>query len=550
MTGTLVAGPQTATWKELASHAARLQGVPTREIVAADAKRFERFSAEGAGLLLDYTRQRVDEQVMEQLSALADAVALKDRIAAMWHGDAINATEGRAVLHVALRQPRGAAVGGAEIEKVVLEERARMLSFAEGVRNGTIQGSSGKPFALVVNIGIGGSDLGPAMAVEALKEYTGGGPACAFISNVDGCRLADVLASADPHTTLFIVASKTFTTLETLTNARTARAWLAGKLGEQAVRDHFAAVSVNHEAMNAFGVHPDYRFQMWDWVGGRYSMWSSIGVSLAIAIGREHFEAFLRGGHEMDEHFRSAPWRQNLPALMGLLGVWNINFLKLPTLAILPYDDRMRRFPAYLQQLEMESNGKSVMANGAPALSETAAVIWGEPGNNAQHSFFQLLHQGTPRAALDFLLPARSSCRNQAQHDLAIANCLAQAEAFMAGNPPQAVREELSKQKLTPERLEFLVPHKVHQGDRPSTLVAFRELDPGTLGRLVALYEHKVFVQSVVWGINAFDQWGVELGKKLAEQLAPAVRDPRAAQVGSAGVMRLLQKIDEWRRSG
>src|SRR6185503_18713990 len=310
---------------------------------------------------------------------------------------------------------------------------------------------------------------GPAMAVLALKRYTGGGPRCEFVSNVDGCRLADILETADPATTLFIVASKTFTTLETLTNANSARAWLKGKLGEQAVREHFAAVSVNHKAMDAFGVHPDYRFQMWDWVGGRYSMWSSIGVTLAIAIGRANFMEFLRGGHEMDEHFRSAPWRHNLPALMGLLGVWNINFRHLPTLAILPYDDRLRRFPAYLQQLEMESNGKSVRLDGSPVSSETAAVIWGEPGNNAQHSFFQLLHQGTPRAALDFLLPAKSSCGNQPQQDLAIANCLAQAEAFMAGNPPSAVRAELERQNLPRDHVQYLVPQKVHPGDRPST---------------------------------------------------------------------------------
>ena len=548
MADTTVPGPRTPVWKELETQAARLSSVATRELVEGDTRRFEHFSAEGAGLLLDYSRQRVDEPVMSKLAALADAVGLKDRIQAMWRGDPINATEGRAVLHVALRQPPGAGVGGAEIEKLVLEERARMLSFAEAVRGGGIVGSSKKKFTLIVNIGIGGSDLGPAMAVQALKNFTGGGPACAFISNVDGCRLADVLESANPETTLFIIASKTFTTLETLTNANTARAWLKGKLGEAAIRGHFAAVSVNHKAMDAFGVHPEYRFQMWDWVGGRYSMWSSIGVSLAIAIGREHFLAFLRGGHEMDEHFHCAPWRHNLPALMGLLGVWNINFRNLPTLAVLPYDDRLARFPAYLQQLEMESNGKHVTQAGAPVAWETAAVIWGEPGNNAQHSFFQLLHQGTPRAALDFVLPAKSSAGNQDQQNLAIANCLGQAEAFMAGNPPQAVRAELDKQKWPAERVESVIPHKVHLGDRPSTIILFAKLDPPTLGRLIALYEHKVFTQSVVWGVNAFDQWGVELGKKLAEQLAPAVKDPAAA-ASSGSLSRVLGIIDRLRNA-
>jgi glucose-6-phosphate isomerase len=542
-------GPLTPVWKDLDISAARLSTVPTRELVAGDARRFERFTAEGAGLLLDYTRQRVDEPVMTQLCALADAVSLKDRIQAMWRGDHINATEDRSVLHVALRQPQGAGIGGAEIEKLVLAERERMLKFAEGVVTGEIVGSTRKCFTLVVNIGIGGSDLGPAMAVKALHEYTVGGPECVFVSNVDGCRLADVLEGASPERTLFIIASKTFTTLETLTNARTAREWLKKTLGEQSVPHHFAAVSVNHKAMDEFGVNPNYRFAMWDWVGGRYSMWSSIGVSLAIAIGRTNFLEFLRGGHEMDEHFRSAPWRQNLPALLGLLGVWNINFRSLPTLAVLPYDDRLRRFPAYLQQLEMESNGKSVMLDGSPVHWGTAAVIWGEPGNNAQHSFFQLLHQGTLRAALDFLLPAKSSCGNQPQQDLAIANCLAQAEAFMAGNPAANVRAELERQKKSPEAVQYLVPHKVHAGDRPVTIVAFPQLDPATLGRLVALYEHKVFTQSVIWGINAFDQWGVELGKKLAEQLAPAVRDPAGTPASSDGVTRLLRQIDTWRAS-
>ena len=549
MPSSAVVGPATPAWKELEKHAARLATVETSSLVAGDAKRFDNCSAQAAGLLLDYTRHRVDEPVMMQLAALADQVALRDRIQAMWRGDPINATEGRAVLHVALRQPAGAGIGGSDIEKLVLTERERMLGFADRVRSGAIVSSAKQRFTLVINIGIGGSDLGPAMAVEALRRFASGGPACAFVSNVDGVRLADVLATADPRTTLFIVASKTFTTLETLTNARTARAWLATKLGESSVREHFAAVSVNHKAMDEFGVHPDYRFQMWDWVGGRYSMWSSIGVSLAIAIGRENFLAFLRGGYEMDEHFRCTPWRQNLPALMALLGVWNINFRHLPTLAILPYDDRLRRFSAYLQQLEMESNGKHVTMDGATVGWDTAPVIWGEPGNNAQHSFFQLLHQGTPRAALDFLLPAKSSVDNQSAQDWAIANCLAQAEAFMAGQPAAAVRADLERQKLPPERVQYLVPHKVHTGDRPSSIVSFAQVEPGTLGKLVSLYEHKVFVQSVVWGINAFDQWGVELGKKLAEQLAPAVRNPSSAATTSPTVLKLLQTLDRWRAS-
>jgi glucose-6-phosphate isomerase len=547
MTLTIHPGPHTSVWQELVAHATRLGAVPVRELFERDPKRYERFSREQAGLLLDLSRQRIDEIALAKLCQLADASGLRGRIDAMWRGEHINATEDRAVLHVALRQPPGAAVGGADIERQVLDERARMLGFAEGVRGGSIRGSTAEPFRLVVNIGIGGSDLGPAMGVQALHAFTAGAPRCEFVSNIDGCHLAQVLEAADARSTLFIVCSKTFTTLETLTNARTARAWLVGKLGERAVPQHFAAVSVNTRAMDEFGVHPEYRFNMWDWVGGRYSVWSSIGVSLAIAIGERNFLDFLAGGHEMDEHFRSAPWEQNLPALMGLTGVWNINFMNLPTLAVLPYDDSLRRFPAYLQQLEMESNGKSVMLDGRPVECQTAAVIWGEPGNNGQHSFFQLLHQGTMRAALDFLLPARSSCGNQPQQDLAIASCLAQAEALTNGQSAETVRTDLQRQGLAAAQLEALTPHKVDPGSRPSTIVLFRKLDPATLGRLVALYEHSVLTQSVAWGINAFDQWGVELGKKLTEQLAPAVKDPSGGHAAPTGVMKLLASVEKWR---
>ena len=547
MTQPTTPGPRTSVWADLTSHATRMSSVPTRELFVRDPGRYERFSREEVGLLVDLSRQRFDEIVLNKLLELVDAVGLRSRIEAMWRGDEINTTEKRAVLHVALRQPPGARIGGPEIEKTVMAERERMLGFAEDVRSGRISGSSGKPFELVVNIGIGGSDLGPAMGALALAEFTQDSPRCEFVSNVDGCHLIDVLRLADPETTLFIVASKTFTTLETQTNARTARAWLKEKLGEKSVPAHFAAVSVNNRAMDEFGVHKDYRFDMWDWVGGRYSVWSSIGVSLAVAIGRENFLALLAGGHAMDEHFRTAPWTNNLPVLHALAGIWNVNFLKLPTLAVLPYDDRLKRFPAYLQQLEMESNGKSVMFNGKPAESETAAVVWGEPGDNAQHSFFQLLHQGTQRAALDFLMPANSSCGDQPHQNLAIANCVAQAEAFMNGQSAEAVRADLERQNVPPERLEPLIPQKVHHGSRPSTIILFKRTDPATLGKLIALYEHKVFTQGVIWGINSFDQWGVELGKKLAEQLIPAVRDPSSGNQVPLGVMKLLGKVAQWR---
>jgi len=548
MTLTLRPGPRTPLWAELAGHAVRLAAVPVHELFERDAGRFERFSREHAGLLMDFSRQRLDEIALAKLGQLADATGLRERIDAMWRGEHINTTEDRAVLHVALRQPPGAALGGADIARTVMAERGRVLSFAERVRAGDIRGSTGQKFSLVVNIGIGGSDLGPAMGVQALHAYTSGAPRCEFVSNIDGVHLAEVLESADAATTLFIVSSKTFTTLETQTNARTARSWLAAQLGEAAVPQHFAAVSVNTHAMDEFGVHREYRFQMWDWVGGRYSVWSSIGVSLAIAIGERNFLDFLAGGHEIDEHFRSTPWAENLPALMGLMGVWNINFMNLPTHAVLPYDDSLRRFPAYLQQLEMESNGKSVMLDGEPVACQTAAVIWGEAGDNGQHSFFQLLHQGTPRAALDFLLPARSSCGNQPQENLAIASCLAQAEALSTGQSAETVRAELERQNLSPAQVEALVPHKVNPGSRPSTIVLFKQLDPATLGRLIALYEHSVLTQSVVWGINAFDQWGVELGKKLTTQLAPAVEDPAGGHAAPAAVMKLLATVEKWRQ--
>ncbi len=494
-------------WSLLRGLADTLASVPTRDLVAGDAGRFEGFSLPCCNLMLDFSRQHLDREGLTRLHALADAVGLRDAIDAMFRGDMINPSESRPALHVALRQPVGSQIGGVTVAAQVLEERTRMLEFAEAVREGRIRGNGGAPIRVVVNIGIGGSDLGPAMAVQALRNFRGEGPRVEFVSNVDGCALTDLLEQIDPATTLFIVASKTFATQETMANADAARAWIVASLGAGAVRGHFAAVSVNARAMDAFGVHPEYRFQMWDWVGGRYSIWSSIGVSLAIAIGRRSFLAFLAGGHAMDSAFRSAPWSQNLPVMLGLIGVWNINFQALPTLVVLPYDSRLARFPAFLQQLDMESNGKSVTIDGASVDCETAPVVWGEPGNNAQHSFFQMLHQGTPRTALDMLLPARSSCGNEGLQEMAIANCLAQAEVFMRGQDGDGVPVQ-----------------KVHSGSRPVSLLMFERLDPTTFGMLVAAYEHKVYVQSVVWRINAFDQWGVELGKKVADGVLGRMR--------------------------
>ncbi|MFT3904939.1 MAG: glucose-6-phosphate isomerase [Steroidobacteraceae bacterium] len=543
------AGVDTPAWTELTTLAARMQRTPTAALFAADPQRFTHCSVQAGALLLDYSRQRVDAAVLAALLQLPELLGLRERIAAMFEGAIVNSTEQRAVLHTALRRRETSPlrVGGADVMPEVLAERARMLQFATGVREGTIRGSSGASFDLVVNIGIGGSDLGPAMAARALSHHAQGAPRLAFVSNVDGCHLCDVLAGADPVRTLFIVCSKTFTTLETLSNARKARAWLVQQLGESAVPDHFAAVSVNEQAMNEFGVHPQYRFAMWDWVGGRYSVWSAIGVSLAIALGAEGFEQFLAGAAAIDAHFREAPWAGNLPVLMALLGIWNINFLQLPSLAILPYDDRLQRLPAYLQQLEMESNGKSVRVDGSVVGVATCPVIWGEPGNNAQHSFFQLLHQGSHRAALDLLMTVNSSCADQSMQDLAIANCLAQAEAFAFGQTAEQVRADLARQTLDAEQRELLVRHKVHEGSRPVSLLMVQRLDPGTLGQLLALYEHKVFVQGVVWGVNSFDQWGVELGKKLCERIVPLVRAGAAGPDDTSSLRGALDVVRRWR---
>jgi glucose-6-phosphate isomerase len=484
--------PETAQWAALQRLAEAGQGSNVAAAFAKDPQRFERYSfraGEAAGgLLLDLSHERIDEAVFTALIDLLEVTRVRDGLAAMSAGEHINRTEGRAALHVALRQPCGAGIGGPTIEAQVLAERERMLAFAEWVRG------SGQ-YDDVVNIGIGGSDLGPAMAAQALRDYAAAAPRVHFVSNVDGCALHDVLLRANPARTLFIICSKTFTTQETLANAETARRWVAEHLGEAQVREHFAAVSVNAAAMDAFGVHPGRRFAMWDWVGGRYSVWSSVGLGLAISIGAQHFNEFLEGAHALDEHTRTAPLNKNLPALLAAVGVWNINFQQLPTLAVLPYTDRLARLPAYLQQLDMESNGKSVSIGGLPISWGTAPVLWGEPGNNAQHSFFQMLHQGTLRAALEFIVVRESPVGAQHQQQLATANALAQIESFTVGQGGDD-------------------PHRRHSGNRPLAVIALNSLTPRSLGALLALYEHKVYVQSLIWGINAFDQFGVELGKK------------------------------------
>lgn len=540
---------QTPEWRALQEHATKLQETHLRDLFASDPDRFANFSHVELNLLLDYSRQRVTRETLSLLTALANARGLRARIDAMFSGEKINTTEKRAVLHTALRNrsDRPVLVDGRDVMPDVKANLEKMRNFVEGVHSGRIQGHTGKTFTDVVNIGIGGSDLGIVMATEALAKYRNRNIRLHCVSNIDGVQLGDTLEKVDPARTLFVVCSKTFTTLETLTNAKIARQWIVDRLGEGAPARHFAAVSTNAKAMDAFLIPPQNRFTMWDWVGGRYSVWSAVGLSVALALGMDQFELILEGGYEMDEHFRTAPFEKNLPVLMGLLGIWNRNFLGMDSLVVLPYDQRLHRFPAYLQQLEMESNGKRVTLEGEPISYDTCGVIWGEPGSNAQHSFFQLLHQGTARVALDLIAPVNASSPYQEQQNLALANCFAQAQAFAFGQTEEQIEQDLISKGFGEAEIAGLIPHKLHPGNRPSSLILFPRLGPKTMGRLIALYEHKVLVQSVIWGINAFDQWGVELGKKLADSFAPLVQDPRA-HLADARLAGLLRHVADWRQ--
>jgi glucose-6-phosphate isomerase len=536
---------QGSAWKALAARAAALPpDWPSRLLDAPG--RFAACSREAAGLLLDFSRHPVDDTTLDLLLDLATERHLPEWIEALFEGAPVNTTEGRPALHMALRSPLdgfGSFGLSCEVQEEVLAERARMLVFAEAVRRGERHGATGKPFRTIVNIGIGGSDLGLVMATEALAPRLQPGLDFRFVSNIDGGQLADVMATADPATTLFIICSKSFSTLETALNADTARRWIIDQLGEPGIARHFVAVSTNAAAMDRFGLAPDARFRIWDWVGGRYSMWSAIGLALAIGLGGHSFREFLAGGEQLDRHFRTAPLRDNLPVLMGLLAVWNQDFLGAETHAVLPYDGRLHRFPAYLQQLEMESNGKGVTHSGDRVAGPTGAILWGEPGSNAQHSFFQLLHQGTRRFTADFIAPVNGSSPLAGQHLEGLANMLAQAEALVRGHGPDEVRAELAARGLAPDQHEWLVPHKVHPGGHASSILLCRELDPAALGALVALYEHKVFVQAAIWGINPFDQWGVELGKRLAVPMYAALKGEGDARLPGAG-----EVIRAWRR--
>jgi glucose-6-phosphate isomerase len=515
-------------WKALEAHHDEVRGLHLRKLFADDPKRGERMTAEAAGIYLDYSKNRVTDETLRLLSLLAEQSGLRARIDAMFRGDKINTTEKRAVLHVALRAPRGASiiVDGQNVVPEVHAVLDKMAHFSNRVRSGAWKGHTGKRIRNVINIGIGGSDLGPVMAYEALRHYSERGMTFRFVSNVDGNDFAEAVSDLDPAETLFIVSSKTFTTLETMTNAHTARDWSLKGLGGDAksVAKHFVAVSTNAVEVSKFGIDTANMFEFWDWVGGRYSMDSAIGLSTMLAIGPENFRALLAGFHQMDEHFRTAPFEQNLPVLMGLLSVWYNDFFGAQTVAVLPYEQYLKRFPAYLQQLTMESNGKHVTLEGDQVAYETGPIYWGEPGTNGQHSFYQLIHQGTRLIPCDFIAFIQALNPLGRHHDMLIANVLAQTEALAFGKTPEEVNAE-----GTPD---WLVPHRVFEGNRPSNTILVERLTPDALGKLVALYEHGVFTQGTIWSVNSFDQWGVELGKALAQRIIPELESKTEPALG------------------
>ncbi|MBZ9895890.1 glucose-6-phosphate isomerase [Mesorhizobium sp. BR1-1-6] len=544
---------QSAFQKQLAAlrdHRAAAAG-DMRQAFAADPQRFKTFSASDGDLLLDWSKCAVDARTMDLLEKLADAADLEGRRAAMFAGKKINVTEGRAVLHTALRNltGKGIMLDGQDVKAEVIAVLDAMGAFADAVRSGKATGATGKKITDIVNIGIGGSDLGPAMATLALAPYHDG-PRAHYVSNIDGAHIHDTLKRLSAESTLFIVASKTFTTVETMTNAQTARDWVQKALGKEAIGKHFAAVSTALDLVAKFGIEPDRVFGFWDWVGGRYSVWGAIGLPVMIAVGPGNFRVFLDGAHEMDEHFRTAPLAKNLPVLLGLVGWWHRVVCKYPARAVIPYDQRLSRLPAYLQQLDMESNGKSVTLDGGPVATPTGPLVWGEPGTNGQHAFFQLLHQGTDFIPVEFLAAANGhEPELKHHHDLLLANCLAQSEAFMRGRTLEEARAQMLSKGMKPADVDRIAPHRVFSGNRPSVTILYRKLDPRTLGRLIALYEHRVFVEGTLFDINSFDQWGVELGKELATGLLPVVEGKESAAKRDASTAGLVEHIHHLRGS-
>jgi glucose-6-phosphate isomerase len=524
---TTSAATEQLAWKALEAHYKKVRRMHLRKLFADDPKRGERLAAQAVGLYLDYSKNRITDETLRLLFELAEESGLRARIDAMFGGEKINITEKRAVLHVALRAPKGASivVDGTNVVPQVHAVLEKMADFSARVRSGSWKGHTGKRIRNVINIGIGGSDLGPVMAYEALKHYSERSMTFRFVSNIDGTHFAEAVSDLDPSETLFVISSKTFTTLETMTNAHTARAWSVAGFGgdEKSVARHFVAVSTNASEVAKFGIDTANMFEFWDWVGGRYSMDSAIGLSTMLAIGPENFRAMLDGFHQMDEHFRTAPFEKNLPVLMGLLAVWYNNFFGAQTVAVLPYEQYLQRFPAYLQQLTMESNGKHVMLDGVAVSTDTSPIYWGEPGTNGQHSFYQLIHQGTRLIPCDFIAFGQALNPLGRHHDLLLANVFAQGEALAFGKTPEQVKSE-----GTPD---WLVPHRVFEGNRPSNTIFAERLSPETLGKLVALYEHCVFTQGAIWHINSFDQWGVELGKVLAQRIIPELESKGEPQL-------------------
>jgi glucose-6-phosphate isomerase len=520
------------SWQSLIEHQKQVAPLHMRDLFAKDRERFKKYSVQAEGLLLDYSKHRITEETLPLLFKLVREAKVEEWRDRLFSGEKINITENRAVLHVALRNRSNKAIYVDDVNVMPEVNRvlAQMRVFSEKIRNGEWKGYTGKRITDIVNIGIGGSDLGPVMVCDALKPYAHPDLNVHFVSNIDGAHLQRALSVCDPETTLFIVASKTFTTQETMTNATSARTWFLKTAKDNAhVAKHFVALSTNTKAVTAFGIDTANMFAFWDWVGGRYSLWSAIGLSIAIYIGMDNFEALLTGGFEMDTHFKTAPLEQNMPVIMALLGVWYNNFFGADTHAILPYDQGMSRFPAYLQQAEMESNGKFICRNGERVQYSTCPVIWGEAGTNGQHAFYQMIHQGTQIVPADFIMPVHSQTKigengNQ-HHKILIANFLAQTQALMLGKSADEARAELTKQGLSGKALEELLPHKIFEGNRPTTSIMFDKLTPNTLGKLIALYEHKIFVQGILWDINSYDQWGVEYGKQIAQQILPLLGD-------------------------
>ncbi|TWU36200.1 glucose-6-phosphate isomerase [Novipirellula artificiosorum] len=535
----------TDAWKSLSDHFEQIKDKHLRQWFAEDADRAKTFTVDAIGLTLDYSKNRINAETVQQLTRLAESAQLKQHIEAMFKGEKINVTERRAVLHTALRAPREAKIEfeGENIVPGVHEVLDKMSGFCSRVTDGRWKGHTGKPIRNVVNIGIGGSDLGPVMAYEALRHYSNRNLTLRYVSNVDGTDFFEATRDLDPAETLFIVSSKTFTTLETMTNARSARSWLLSGLGddESAVAKHFVAVSTNAEKVKEFGIDTDNMFVFWDWVGGRYSMDAAIGLSTMLAIGPKHFRELLDGFHEMDQHFRTAPFDQNLPVIMGLLTVWYANFFGASTVAVLPYDQYLKRFPAYLQQLTMESNGKSTTLAGTRVDYDTSPIFWGEPGTNGQHSFYQLIHQGTHLIPCDFIAFVNSLNPRGSHQDYLVANVIAQGEALAMGKTQQQVKDEGTEAEL--------IPHRVFEGNRPSNTLLIDRLTPAVLGKLIALYEHSVFVQGVIWQIDSFDQWGVELGKVLAQQIIPELQSTDSPLNHDSSTNQLIQRYRELKSS-